>query len=111
MTALHERTEDTASVELRQLAVVADQHQLPLSGLEMFSQARGVARTEHARFVNDEHCSGGQRVSGVEAREQRGNARTRDACLVLELSRGSPSHRRAEDRHAVTAPDLIGDTE
>ena len=62
-----QRGEQAAGLDLGQLAIVADEHELGLRLLGRVEQAREVARADHAGLVDDQH-----RAPGRVARRGRG---------------------------------------
>ena len=75
-----EPAERAAGLELGQLAVIADEHELAAGRSTCVEQPRELPRRDHAGLVDDEHAPlRAARSPRVEVAEQRGDARARDA--------------------------------
>ena len=61
-----QRREQPAGLDLGQLAIVADEHELGLRLLGGVEQACEVARADHAGLVDDQHRPRGQSHAVVE---------------------------------------------
>jgi hypothetical protein len=107
VAARDERAERAAGLELGELAVIADQHQLAIGAFDVFEQPGELARGDHPRLVDDQHDAVRQRIAAAhEPGEQRRDAGAGDPGAGLELARGAPRDRHAEHRVAGGLPRL-----
>ena len=98
-----ERAKGAAGIDRIELAVVADQHELALGGVDRVRQRCESASAGHARLVDDEHGPGLQRPV-LELNEQGADARARDPGAVLKLAGSAPCDSGAADGDARGAP-------
>ncbi len=95
----HEPADGAAGLELLQLAVIADQHELPVGLCDGIKQPGELTGREHAGLVDDEHRAVRERAVGaLELGQERGDAGACNAAVCLELVRctsrdGDPEHR------------------
>ncbi len=66
--AVHEAAEGAAGLELGQLAVIADQHELAVRLGDDVHELRELSGRDHAGLVDDEHASLRQRGRAVGSR-------------------------------------------
>ena len=103
---IHQRAERTAGSDRRELAVVADEHELdvePASPARRAGRARASAacRPRRRRARRAAGTSSGMRSSAL---EQRRDARARDAGTFLELACRAARNRGAVDAAAARLP-------
>ena len=106
--AVDEPAERAAGLELGQLAVVADEHQLAADRRDVRRAARASCRvgTMPASSTTSTHRSRQRAERVAQVAEQRGDARAADAGAVLELARGAPRDGHAEHRMPGGLPRL-----
>ena len=106
---IHERAERPAGPDRRELAVVADEHELDVEPTDPLDQLGELAGGQHAGLVDDEHRAARQRRErmALERLEQGRDARARDAGALLELTRRAARHRGAVDPAAARRPRLV----
>ena len=106
--AVDEAAERAAGLELGQLAVIADQHELAADRGDRVDELGELPGRDHPGLVDDEHAALRQRGRAVvvDRAEQRGDARARDPRVQLELARGAARDRHPEDREAGGLPRL-----
>ena len=93
--------EGAAGLELGQLAMIADEHELAARPRRPSRPARraGGSASMPASSTTSTHRSGSALgLSRAERAEQRGDARARDPGAILELPSGTPRDRDAEHR-------------
>ncbi len=107
--ALDEAAEDAAGLDLRQLAVVTDEHELAVNPLDPIDELGQLARRDHPRLVDD-HDGLIRKLSvpALELTEHRRHARALDAGAVLQLARGASRDGRAKHRIPGRLPCLAG---
>ena len=103
-------TEGAAGVDLRQLVMIADEHQLPVRSPDALGQLDELSRPDHRRLVEDDDAVTRQGMA-PRAFEQCGEAGARDAGLALEPSRRPPRDGGADHRNAARLPRLPGGRE
>ncbi|MDP8942912.1 MAG: hypothetical protein M3N16_02145, partial [Actinomycetota bacterium] len=106
-----QRAEGPARLDLRQLALVAHEHELGLRLLGVPGELRELARTDHGRLVDDEHAPPREGMALAQVAQERCDRRRVDAGLGLELAGGARRHRAAHHAHAVGLPGLSGGVE
>ena len=109
--ATHEPDERPAGADLGQLAVVANEHELPVGLLDMPEQFRELAGREHPGLIHDEHAAVGESTAAVEIVQQGGDARALDAGPLSQLVGRTPRHRDAQNRVARLLPRLASGAE
>ncbi len=95
--ASRERSKRTAGVDGRQLPVVADEDELAAGSFDMVEDRRELPRAGHASLVDHQDDAPRKPLAALESGNERGEARRRDAGLVLELLRGMAGDGGPED--------------
>jgi hypothetical protein len=104
--ALRERTERPARLDLGELAVVADQHELGVRVARRVGQRREIARADHAGLVDDQHCARRELHAALEAAPETSDRRRVDPRLVAQFARRARRQPTAEHRAAAPPPRL-----
>lgn len=106
------RAEQPAGVDLRELMVVADEHDLRASSGGVIEDGDELARADHAGLVNHKDATGGEPASDsvgtFKVRQQRMNGRGGDASAGFELGGCSRGQDRADDTATRALPSLPG---
>ncbi len=93
--AAHEPDERPAGADLRQLPVVANEHELPVGLLDVPEQLRELAGREHPGLIHDEHAAVGESTAAS-------RSFSRAATLVLWMP--APSVSSLAARRATATP-------
>ena len=106
--ALDEAAKRASRLELGQLTVVADEHQLAADRRGRLHELGELSRREHPGLIDHEHAPLRQRArpAALQVAEQRGDARTRDPRILLELPRGATRDRHPEHGQPGRLPRL-----
>ena len=101
-----ERAERASGLELGQLPVIADEHELAARRRNVIEHPRELTCAEHPRLVEDQDAAISQSVPAVKVHEQRMHARAVDARAELELASGPPRHSCTQHRDPGRLPRL-----
>ncbi|HMJ36759.1 MAG TPA: hypothetical protein VK501_22840 [Baekduia sp.] len=101
-----ESAERAPGIDLRKLAVVADQDELGLRVGGVLCEPVDRARADHASLVDDQHRTRSKAIALVDVDEQPGDRRAVDARERFHLDGSSRGQRAPEDAHSVGFPSV-----
>ena len=106
--AADQGAERAAGLDLGQLAVIADEHQLAVRAFDVLEQLGQLPGRDHAGLVDDEHAPLRERPAVVDIVHQRGRAGRLDPGACGQLAGGAAGHRDAQHGMAGLLPRLAG---